>query len=320
MAWDWSARDYRRLLDVIALRARGVRRRDEQRIQLFQSGASLPMSDVRSALRRTYRANAKRMNRELRTHFWPVGAIPPAVERLTGEVLDLSRSDGFMARLDPESRAAVATAAQDLTTNPAVRLIMQSATDLWFRPEAEASQRELAAGMAGLPPQLEPLKEDLAALLAAGAGLLATGEFGNAIVEAIDALSDDDLVALRDFMLEWNRLCAAATEALGQPRDGLEPAEALLNEALHILGPAFQLRSNEERFVMMGTLATFAARNANFREFIHASIKWRLAERLAAAARQVAQADTDGAAEAMDADLAAAGVRAGVRARLVERT
>jgi hypothetical protein len=318
-AQDWSASDYRRLLRVIALRARGIRRRVDQRVYLFAMRVDLPIEDVRAALREFYRANANRMNRELRTHFWPIQSIAPAVEKVTGEVFDVHRTDGFMARLDPDVRATAAQVARDLIAHPVVRRVMNLTADLLFRPEAEGHLRELPKALAQLPADLQPLLVDLTEFLTAGVGLLAPSDAGdevsgNSIVEAIDTLSDWELVSLRDFVLGWNVLCEATVAALRTKlKEDLEPVEALLNNVLQAVSPALRLRSLDERIAFMGVMATFAARNTNWRQFMQVSVEWHIGPAIAALNRRGLGDDDSTIAAARDAALEAAGVRSSVR-------
>lgn len=73
--YDWQA--YRRALQIVRMRRGGVIGRDALRVMLFLKGYSAPAHDVRAALQREYRANARSLLKQVRSGYADkVGAVP----------------------------------------------------------------------------------------------------------------------------------------------------------------------------------------------------------------------------------------------------
>ena len=101
--YDWKA--YRRGLQLVRLRARGVVGRDAIKVQLFVCGYSLPAYDLREALWNEYRNHTVSLLSKTRSRYIQnTRVIPPkhraALIRVMGD-LD-SDLDGAGLRLDPD--------------------------------------------------------------------------------------------------------------------------------------------------------------------------------------------------------------------------
>jgi hypothetical protein len=319
-AWDWSARDYRRLLQLIALRGHGIRRRDQQRVALFVRGTQLPPGTVRPALLRLQQASSRRMHRQLRSDFWPAGRVPPAVQQMAREILDIGSADALFARLGPARQEAAAQASAELLAHPGVNRFMSLVLDAWLRgPDGAASCTSLRGAVALLPDELQGLGAEISEMVLIGAGLLGpcdtAAALDNAVVDALSVLDDEDLVAVRDFMLGWDGLCRGAVALLDSvPEDQLNPTLTHIRGAMRTMAPAVRAVTLEERLALMGVLLVMTARQPNFGRFIRGCVDWRIGPLFLELGRRGLLSRPDGPTEAeVDEVLAAVGVPAEIR-------
>lgn len=135
--YRFSWRHLHRVTFLVALQARGVRRRDAQRLRLFVAGCRLPLWEVRQALISEYRAAAASLNSQTRSAY-----------------LDNQR---------PLTPAKVAAIAREI--GPADKILR----DAGLEPPVELTIPILRAA------RQEPLSEDLGTLPTDLFGKLATG-------------------------------------------------------------------------------------------------------------------------------------------------
>jgi hypothetical protein len=160
---------------------------------------------------------------------------------------------------------------RDLMATPAMAEIIDGAYRLYFSPDASAVMPKLKLAVAKLPNNVESaIGVDILEMAETVAGLLAHPDVGNATVDGLDDLNDDDIVVLRDYVLGWPAMCLGLREALATLID--DPQARNLTVAAGILARYTASFSTSGRQTMLGFFIARArakpaflasARNAN---------------------------------------------------------
>lgn len=199
-AWGWSALAYRRLLQFLRLRARGLTARRAQRAALFLDGAEIDPEVARQDLMWVFRNNATHLNRKYGTSLWHPGDRMPRPLRKevasmfdSNQVLEFLRSPG--AQLDPGVADDLKGLISDPSFQQAARLAVENM--LWVRDPELKKNLDRASGRLPAPIH-KAIGADLADTLEVMAGMLSPDE--NSAVEALEQLSAADVSAVRDYM------------------------------------------------------------------------------------------------------------------------
>ena len=215
-AWGWSALAYSRVLRLIKLRASGFTARRVQRSILFAGGARLDIRRVRTDLRSVYGRNAARINRDYGTEFITPNSPTPA--RLADEVRFVLNPELLEKFLATEARGfpeQMKVALREIMASPAASEVVEVALRQVVLPDPNDTLPQFRRAIGALPPQLaRVLSSELEDAAATMSGLLAHPDTGNAIVEGLDQLTDEELITVRDYALAWSDLTLAFSELL----------------------------------------------------------------------------------------------------------
>jgi hypothetical protein len=245
-SWVWSAGAYCRLLRVIRLRAEGVTRRRDQRIRLFLAGSNIDINRIRRDLREFYTRNAKRIVREYGVLYATRGdRTPPKIAAEGRLLLDRKLVDEFLQSQTVKFPATVETGIRDVMDAPALAHIVDLMLKQSVLPDHDYGLPELTRQVSLLPaPVADAIQAELEESVSNLAGLLADPDLGNAIVDALVQLSDEELTVLRDYVLGWPAMLVGIKEAIATMLDDPHAVAIMaLSGLLSTVGRSLSLRN-----------------------------------------------------------------------------
>jgi len=304
-SWRWSALAYLRLLRVVRLRGKGIARRRDQRIHLFLGGSDIDTGLIRSDLRDLYVRSARKIVREYGVEYASRDdRMPSKVAAEAHMILDPGLFEGFLKAEGSNVPPEFAIALREVVASPAMRRMVDSLLKQSVLPDDDAGLPGLRHDLAQLPIAVG-LAADLDESARNMAGLLADPEIGNAIVESLDRLSDQDLVVLRDYVLAWPDLLAGMKAVMAAlPSDPHAVAIVATSRLLSVLGAGL---SRKNPAMLLGFFVARAAVVQTFMNSARISVQMRPGAVLRELARRGA-VDRQPTPDEMEEILAAAGV------------
>jgi hypothetical protein len=217
----WSATVYLRLLRITRLRARGVTHRRDQRIRLFLSGSNIDPALIRNDLRHLYARSAKRIVRDYGIEYVARdNAVPPKVLNEAHLILDPNLVEGFLESEGSGMPPSLVAGFREMMSAPALARLVELMFKQSVLPDPDHGLPELRRQLAHLPRGVgEVISGELDESARNLAGLLADPDLGNSIVDALDQLSDADVLVLRDYVLGWPDLLNGMKEAMASMPD-----------------------------------------------------------------------------------------------------
>lgn len=306
-AWAWSGIAYLRLLRVIRLRAKGVTDRGHQRVLLFLGGARIDPGFIRADLIDLFVRSAKRVNRQYGTEY--LGQFDPTPRKLAAEVrlvVDPAMVEDFLKSYGGHVPPGAATGLREVMKSPDLARIVELMFRLTVLPEAEESLPELRTTVARLPRRVaEIIGGELEESARTMAGLLAHPDVGNAMVESLAPLTDEDLVVLRDYVLAWPGMIHGLKEVMATLPNELD--SAVLSAVAGLLSQFASALSLENRVMMLGFFIARAGAVPSFIAAARRSTKMRPGPVLKEMVRRGLLGD-GAARQQLEQALAAAGV------------
>lgn len=274
-AWGWSATAYLRLLRVIRLRGTGVTGRGEQRVHLFLRGANFRGSLIRGDLRRHYVRDAKRIARQygLETLADPV-RTPRKIKAEARLLVNPNMVEGFLATAGVQFPADIADGLREVFSSPAAGRIIEIILTQSVLPDADRVIPEIRRELSRLPARAASViggeLEDSVRTLA---GQLAHPDSGNAIVESLDRLSDDDIAMVRDYVIGWPKMMRGLKELVATMAD--DPDALMLSAAADLVSHLTDSLFLKDGPALLGFFIARTAAVPRFMETVRVSIRMR---------------------------------------------
>jgi hypothetical protein len=216
-AEEWSCVAYRRILEILRFKAKGITHRRDQRLILWLAGNDIRMDLIRGDLVKIWETSIKRVGREIGADLWGIAPASEIPRKAKKKISKLFPTPSLESLLKPFglNRLSLTLIGQLESTSETLEAdeMLKGLVYAFINPDYKGVQTKVIEKFNGLTdntPEKDVAQKELIVDIGVLSGMVSNPEeFYNPILAALEKAPDPLLLNIRDFIIVWNGLWLA---------------------------------------------------------------------------------------------------------------